>query len=418
MDLARAKGEDLATATQVITKGVNGAARGLKEFGVVGIVALPTFTALTAAHVTLAKAQRTVYDDQEKLTAAIHKYGPESKQAEAASQTLGGAQIDLKTIQGKLNTTLDAAWVKTHNLTVIHDELDKKVGGQAQAHVKDLGVQWQIFTAHLNDAGGKVIPYVIAGVSALGNVLSFLLQHLDIIGPIIVGVAAAFTAWAVVTKTQAVVTGVMTAVQGGFNAVMTANPIALVVVAIGALVAGFIIAYTHVKGFRDIVNSVFSFAVSFIGSSVKAIINVFKGVANVLLAPWDILITAINFVTSLLDKVHLNITIPGWVPLIGGKGFQLGFNIPQIPVPYLYEGGVALGSSGGSLAVVGDKGQDEAIIPLPKNWRTGGNAPGAGSVAGKGKSVTINQYIATSATPDSINRAVLRGLRSSGVTAI
>src|SRR5580704_1511011 len=414
-DLARAKGIDLATATQVITKSINGAARGLKEFGVVGIVALPTFTALTAAHNTLAKAQRTVHLDQEKLTAAIKKYGPESKQAGAASTTLGGAQIALKTIQDKLNTTLDAAWVKTHNLGVIHDALDKKVGGQAKAHVKDLGVQWEIFNAHLNEAGAKVMPIVLKVIGDLLSFLSFLMQHLDVIAPVIGTVIAAFVAYKVITETITGVTKAFALVQVLLNGTMDANPIMLVVATIAILVGGFVLAYTHIKGFRDIVNSVFSFVVSFIKTAVGDIVAVMKPVANILLAPWDLLITAINFVTGLLNHIHFNIAIPGWVPLIGGKTFGIGFNIPQIPVPHLYTGGIALGSSGGQLAVVGDKNQDEAIVPLPKNWRTnpGGMMGGAG-----GKGVSITQYIQTQATPDAINRAVLKGLRTSGVTAI
>ena len=413
-DLARAKGEDLATATQVITKGINGAARGLKEFGVVGIVALPTFTALTAAHVTLDKQLRTVEHDHELLVAAQKKYGDSSKQAATASYTLQSAQDALKVTQDKLSTTLDAAWVKTHNLAVIHDALDKKVGGQARAHVKDLGVQWEIFTAHMNEAGAKVIPIVNQVISDLLGFLSFLMQHLDIIGPVIGTVIAAFVAYKVITETITGVTKAFAIVQGLLNGTMDANPIMLVVAAVALLVGGFIIAYTHIKGFRDIVNAVFGFVVSFVKTGVGDILGFMKGFANVLLTPWDILITAINFVIGLLDKVHLNITIPGWVPLIGGKGFQLGFSIPQIPVPHLYTGGIALGSSGGSLAVVGDKGQDEAIIPLPKNWRTN---PG-GMMGGGGKGVSITQYIQTQATPDAINRAVLKGLRTSGVTAI
>ena len=37
---------------------------------------------------------------------------------------------------------------------------------------------------------------------------------------------------------------------------MDANPIMLIVIAIGLLIGGFILAYTHIKVFRDAVNDV------------------------------------------------------------------------------------------------------------------------------------------------------------------
>lgn len=48
--------------------------------------------------------------------------------------------------------------------------------------------------------------------------------------------------------------GLATAAQWLWNIALDANPIGLVIVAIGALVAGVIYAYTHFKGFRDFVN--------------------------------------------------------------------------------------------------------------------------------------------------------------------
>ena len=411
--------EDLATATQVITKGINGAARGLKEFGVVGIVALPTFTALTAAHVTLDKQLRTVAHDHETLIAAQKKYGDSSKQAATASYTLQTAQDALKVTQDKLNTTLDAAWVKTHNLGVIHDALDKKVGGQAIAHTKDLGVQWQIFSAHLNAVGGQAMPLVIGGLGVLTGALSFLMQHLDVVAPVVAGIVAGLVAWAAITKTQAAITAIMTVMQGGLNTAILANPIGAIVIAIAALVAGFILLYTHVKGFRDIVQSVFSFVKTFITDAFKGIGAVIGGAFSVVgaivsaaiagpRAVVDGVITGINWIIGLIDAIKIPKIQVGPVTLFAGWN---GLNLPKIPM--LYQGGIALGSSGGSLAVVGDKNQDEAIIPLPKNWRTS-----PGGMGGGGKGVSITQYIQTQATPDAINRAVLKGLRTSGVNAI
>ena len=53
----------------------------------------------------------------------------------------------------------------------------------------------------------------------------------------------------------AVATGVMTAAQWALNVALTANPIGIVVVAIGALVAGLVIAYRKSEKFRNVVQS-------------------------------------------------------------------------------------------------------------------------------------------------------------------
>lgn len=65
----------------------------------------------------------------------------------------------------------------------------------------------------------------------------------------------AIKSWGVWSKLAAAATKVWTGIQAAFDAVMDANPIALVVIAIAALVAGIIYAYTHFKGFRDFVKA-------------------------------------------------------------------------------------------------------------------------------------------------------------------
>jgi TP901 family phage tail tape measure protein len=50
-------------------------------------------------------------------------------------------------------------------------------------------------------------------------------------------------------------TGIVTVAQWALNAAMTANPIGLVVVAVGAVVAGLVAAYNHFEGFRNAVDT-------------------------------------------------------------------------------------------------------------------------------------------------------------------
>lgn len=59
---------------------------------------------------------------------------------------------------------------------------------------------------------------------------------------------------ALAQKGQAAATAVLTGAQGALNAVMAANPILLVVVAIAALAAGLVLAYNKSETFRDLVD--------------------------------------------------------------------------------------------------------------------------------------------------------------------
>ena len=57
-------------------------------------------------------------------------------------------------------------------------------------------------------------------------------------------------------KMVTIATTAWTAIQKVLNLVLTANPIGLIITAIGALVAGLIAAYKNCDGFRKIVDKV------------------------------------------------------------------------------------------------------------------------------------------------------------------
>jgi phage-related protein len=61
----------------------------------------------------------------------------------------------------------------------------------------------------------------------------------------------------------------VTIVQTVFNAVMLLNPIGLVVIAVAALAAGFVLAYKKIEPFRDLVDSIFQ-GIKNIGSAIAA----------------------------------------------------------------------------------------------------------------------------------------------------
>ncbi|MFT8408472.1 phage tail protein [Liquorilactobacillus satsumensis] len=75
--------------------------------------------------------------------------------------------------------------------------------------------------------------------------------------------------------------------QAALNLVMDANPIALVVLAIAALVAGFVALYKHNKAFRDFCNDVWNNITKWFGDSVEWIKKNWVGVGLLIVNPID-----------------------------------------------------------------------------------------------------------------------------------
>lgn len=139
--------------------------------------------------------------------------------------------------------------------------------------------------------------------------------------------------------------------------------------------------FSNIIGFID---NVFSGNWSAAWGNIVAIFgNVFGALANIAKAPINAVISVINMVLSKINE--MKISIPDWVPGVGGK--TLGFNLPQIPM--LATGGIATAPT---LAMVGEGGEPEAVLPLSKlaqlldDWE---KKPKPGS-AGGGESIVFS----------------------------
>lgn len=152
-----------------------------------------------------------------------------------------------------------------------------------------------------------------------------------------------------------------TAVQWALNAAMTANPIGLVIVAIGALVAAFVLLWNKSAAFRNfwirIWNGIKSTAVSAKNVVVRAwngaldffrsvpgkIGRFFSGVGDMISRPF---VSAFNWIRNLWNQTvgGFGFTIPSFIPVVGGQSFR---------IPHMAHGGI-----GGGLAMVGEHGRE------------------------------------------------------------
>jgi tape measure domain-containing protein len=251
---------------------------------------------------------------------------------------------------------------------------------------------WQAFKQPMQN----LIQFVIqTAIPAIISITDWMTKHKTLVQTLAVAIGAIIAAikiWSIVTKT-------ITVLQTIWNAVMAANPIGIVILAIIGLAAAFVYAYKHSETFRNIVTGAFN-----------AVKNVVMGVYNWVRNNWPLLLAiltgpiglAVLFISRNLDKITgfftkmpgriasaasgmwdgvknafrsaVNWIIGAWnglnfsihIPKVHIKGTnvdigggEIGFGVPTIPM--LANGGIVTGPT---IAMLGEGGHPEAIIPL------------------------------------------------------
>jgi hypothetical protein len=148
---------------------------------------------------------------------------------------------------------------------VILGELTKEFGGSAEAAGKTLPGQLNILRESFSNLAGELVGRLVPPLTA---VFGFLVEHkttVTVFAGVIGALALAFVAVSAATAAWTAIQGIITATttawaaaQWILNAALAANPIALVVIAIVALIAVLVIAWKNSETFRDIVTGAFN----------------------------------------------------------------------------------------------------------------------------------------------------------------
>jgi len=265
--------------------------------------------------------------------------------------------------------------------------IEKQVGGTAEATANDSDKMKVAFSQLAEKIGLALLP-------ALSAVTAIALKFSDwatenskifiIVGGVIGGVAATILVLNAAMKAYAAIQKIVNVVTLIWNALLTANPIGLVILAIAAFIAIMAALYFKFDSVRKIVDTVFQGLM--IGG--KAVFDALKFYFTTY---FDIYKALFNGIAKLWNNTigKLSFEFPSWVPGLGGKGFS----VPNIPM--LANGGIVTGPT---LALLGEKGP-EMVIPLNR-------ARGAG---GGTYNITINGGLASSAE---IGGAVINAIKA------
>ena len=241
---------------------------------------------LRPALAKLASATGSLEKAQTELGVAMDVSAASGKSVAQTSAAIAKAHEGSMGALWKMVPGLKAATKGSKDMTVTMEALAKMTGGAmadsaatGAGQMKILAVQ----SAELKETlGAALIPVVQALLPILTKMGGLMAEHTGVI-KVLIGVVAvlasgilvanaAMKVMAVSTQAWTVIQKVATAAQWLWNAALSANPIGLVIIAIAALGAAFVIAYKKSETFRDIV---------------QGALGVVKGVVNSLAGAFD-----------------------------------------------------------------------------------------------------------------------------------
>lgn len=306
-DLAKFKNIPLADSAMIVSKAMEGQLKPLKALGIDLPVAAGGALRLERAHLALEKAQQKVKDLLVQFPDAASKASKAHKQYETAVTGVKSAEEKLTAQQATATTILKA--------------LHERMGGQASEAAKTFAGKVLALKTEAENLATKIglalIPILETMIAKITDAVTWFGKHrtaAEILGGIIGGmlvtaigtyiVTTVIATGATIAQTAATIAGnvtfatfairyyaviaasklataastVWTGVQWLLNAALaaTGGPIGLIIVGIGLLVAGIVIAWQHSQTFRDVVRSAFRMAADAVLGAVLAIMGVLE----------------------------------------------------------------------------------------------------------------------------------------------
>ena len=336
-------------AIDALGAALRGESEPLRRFGVLLSADAIAAEALRMGLVTttvnsddLARATTKVNIAFDKHNQTLEKYGEGSIEAQKSALALSDAEARLNSEVEGTNDKLTAQQKTLATQSLIMNATKDAQGDFAKTS-DGLANSQRILTAQMKDLqanmGQILLPIVETAVgffSQFTGVLTANQSVMVIVIGIVAGLATAIIAANVAMKIYTAATKAAAAAQMFFNFVMSANPIALVIIA----VAAFVVALFILEKKFGIVSKGFEL---FSDGFYRFIINPIK--------------QAINFIADLIRAI-------GKIPGVKGIGNFLG----GMSIPGFADGGIVTRPT---LAMVGEKGP-EAIVPLGRGGGVGG----------------------------------------------
>ncbi len=291
-----------------------------------------------------------------------------------ASGALSGLVNIIKAPFKLIANTVKGAVNSFKNLNIVKS-IFTALGNAIKNVLTKCGVDMKKFSQAVNNIKtrvGSIINGLKTIFSTVFNAIGKVVKALATVIANIFGKKVSSTcsaAGAVITAFKAVASAAFNFIAGAIKKAMNII-VPVVKVAFGAIKGAISAAVNTITSIISGVLTVFDGLITFISGvftgnwrqAWEGVKSIFKGIfdtfAAICKAPINAVIGIINGAISALNKI--NVTIPDWVPGLGGKSF--GINIPTIP--QLYKG---TNNWKGGVAMIHDRGGE--IVDLPQGSR-------------------------------------------------
>lgn len=315
-------------------------------------------TDLRTALATLARGMGSAELAQQNLQLAMDISAATGKDLASVSEALSKAYNGQTTALAKLDPSMRGLVKEGASFQELGKIMAETFGGAATEAANTAEGRFKRMGVAIGEAqesiGNALIPIIEKLLPYLEKAATWIGENTDLVvalGVAFGGIAAAVVITNTAMKAWTVITTAATVAQKAFNLAMAASPWVLATAAIVAIGVAVVAAYKKFEPFREIVDKIgaalkaaFTGTVDAVKAVVNAYLSIYKGLFNAIAKAWNNTIGKLSF------------KIPGWVPGIGGKGFD----VPNIPE--LANGGIVTGPT---LALIGEAGP-EAVVPLDR----------------------------------------------------
>lgn len=265
----------------------------------------------TAALTNLVQRTGDAEQSQKLLALSADLARAKGMTLQQASQTLAMGAMGSARAFRAFGVTLDSTLPKNEAIAKAMDELQKKVGGQAQAATKTFAVQVQILKNEFEDVaetvGRTLIPIMTGMIQKFREALAWAQKNKDmllvvvkVVGALAIAIASYNITVRAVTAAQNIwnkavtfgksVLALFTKQQQAANTAMKANPIGLIVSAIMLLIPLLIAAWNRFDWLRKLIVEVGKFGVKAIGFIIDMVGKLAVGLIKIQTGPLKLLL--------------------------------------------------------------------------------------------------------------------------------